>query len=179
MKIGLAQIKTGENPFRDSSQQPGWAKDLVARVAAQGTRIVGPLAVEMVLTKLEPDYYLKGRMEFTVEQACGRCAESFTLPIQHPFELGLAHIKGQGRGSSDALSEESEELDIHFFEGNELDLGPVLEEQVFLSLPYAPICRTTCRGICQGCGKDLNTGDCRCKKIKALNAFSALAGYKA
>ncbi len=178
MKLGLAQLHVGENPFQFSSQADGWVREMVGRLAGQGTKISGPMDIQLQLTKIEPDYYLRGQMVFGVEQVCGRCAETFTLPLKHSVEMGLAHIKTKKSQVDEVLSEESEELDIVYFEGNEIDLTPILEEQVFLSIPYAPVCRTDCKGICQACGADLNLGRCRCEKTNPLNPFSALADLK-
>ncbi|MBY0370727.1 DUF177 domain-containing protein [bacterium] len=179
MKLGLAQLKTGENAFLFSSQNDPWLRDLEKALAEQCVKITSGLNAQVMLTKLEPDYFLKGALQFEVKQVCGRCAESFSLPVLHGFELGLAHVQNTARGQlKDSVSDESEELDIVYFEGQEVDLSPILEEQVLLSLPYAPICRPDCKGICQSCGSDLNQGQCQCKKTNPLNAFAALAQYK-
>lgn len=178
MKLGLAQLYPGENSFHFSTQADAWVRELVGRLAGQGTKIPGPLDIQLQLTKIEPDYYLRGQLAFGVEQVCGRCAETFTLPIVHTVELGLAHVKTKNPANEALLSEESEELDILYFEGYDIDLAPIIEEQVFLSIPYAPVCRTDCKGICQACGADLNLGRCACEKSNPLNPFSALAELK-
>jgi uncharacterized protein len=176
MKLGLAQLHEGENPFQFSENE-AWVREVVGRLEKQGTRLVGQVAIQLVLTKLEPDYYLRGQLAFSVEQTCGRCAEAFTLPIVQTVELGLAHVKTK-KPNHDELSEESDELDVVYFEGFDIDLAPLIEEQILLSIPYAPICRADCKGICQTCGADLNLGRCRCQKTNPLNPFSALADLK-
>lgn len=178
MKLALAQLKTGQNAFQFNSQADAWVRELEKTLAEQGVKIVGGLNLQLLLTKLEPDYYLKGVMQFDVDQICGRCAETFTLNQMHGFDLGLAHVQTKGRETKDALSEESEELDVVYFEGNDVDLAPIVEEQVLLSLPYAPVCRPNCKGICQSCGSDLNRGQCQCKKTNPLNPFAGLADFK-
>lgn len=173
MKVGLAQIKTGENVFAFSSTKEAWLRELTTRLATQGIRIPGEVVLNMQLTKLEPDYYLRGQLTFEVEQTCARCAENFLLPITHPIELGLAHVGAQA--VEGVLSEESEELDIHYFEGTDLDFGPIIEEQILLSLPYTATCKTDCKGICQNCGSDLNQGNCNCPATNPVRAFAMLA----
>jgi uncharacterized protein len=173
MKVGLAQIKTGENAFVFSTSKDPWLKELSNRLAAAGTKIPGNIEIALQLTKLEPDYYLRGQMTFEVDQTCARCADSFPLPIEHTVALGMAHVGSQA--VEGVLSEESEELDINYFEGTDLDFGPIIEEQILLSLPYRAMCRPDCKGICQSCGSDLNKGDCRCPKTNPVHAFAALA----
>lgn len=180
MKLVIAQLKPGENLFHFQSPQEKWLQAAVAPLVAQGAVVTGPIEVQLSLTNLEPDYYLKGRMQFTLDQTCVRCAESFALPVDQAFEMGLAHVKTAGRQTvKPALSEESEELDIQYFEGNELDLTPLLQEQILLSLPYAPVCSPQCKGICQTCGTNLNLGVCHCQKKTPVNAFAVLAQMEA
>lgn len=177
MKLLVTQLAEGENAFRFSSEKDGWLADVVTHVRAKGYDVKSNLDVDANLTKLEPDYYLRGQMRFEIEQTCARCAENFVLPIRHAFEVALAHVS-TAKVSRDALSEESEELDVNFFEGPEIDLGPIVQEQFFLSLPYQSLCRPGCRGVCQRCGKNLNGGECGCSKASPLSPFSVLQDLK-
>lgn len=45
----------------------------------------------------------------------------------------------------------------------QVDLEPLAREAVILALPQAPLCREDCRGLCAGCGADLNEGPCSCE----------------
>jgi uncharacterized protein len=49
------------------------------------------------------------------------------------------------------------------FEGDLVDLGPMIREAVVLELPLAPLCREDCRGLCVQCGQDLNEALCACE----------------
>jgi uncharacterized protein len=46
------------------------------------------------------------------------------------------------------------------FEGDQLDLRPMVRELAIVELPAAPLCRDECRGLCPVCGVDRNTLDC-------------------
>lgn len=177
MKLPISQLVEGENRFHFNSAKETWLRDILTKVAGQGPRVTQGMDVKIKLTKLEPDYYMRGEMDFEVEQACSRCAEAFTMPIRHAFDVALAHlVPGKhGNGTSEA---ESEELDVNFFGGNEIDLAPVIEEQFFLSLPFQSICREDCRGICQQCGANLNTGSCLCRRDQRTTPFSVLKDLK-
>ena len=39
-----------------------------------------------------------------------------------------------------------------------------VREELILSVPDYVLCTDECKGICAGCGVDLNTGTCTCKK---------------
>ena len=56
-----------------------------------------------------------------------------------------------------------------------VDLEPLVREAVTLDLPLAPLCRPDCRGLCSGCGADLNLGECSCRPEPADGRWSALS----
>lgn len=46
---------------------------------------------------------------------------------------------------------------------NELDISTEIRDSVLLSLPMQCLCKEDCRGICQRCGANLNTENCKCR----------------
>jgi uncharacterized protein len=177
MKLQISPLNEGENHLSYDSSRDVWVKHLMDGIEKrEGFRFQTPMGIELSLTKLEPDYYMRGKLTFTLAMPCARCVESFVLPMQHNFELAFNHVASNAARSE--LSEESEELDINFFSGNEIELDPVIEEQFFLSLPYQAICSEQCRGMCQQCGKNLNQEACQCAKDSSLSPFSVLKQIK-
>jgi len=72
-------------------------------------------------------------------------------------------------GARDVAREEVGEiaagdLDLFPFDGEKIDLEPLFREQFVLAIPYAPLCREDCKGLCPQCGIDRNTGTCSCEK---------------
>lgn len=51
---------------------------------------------------------------------------------------------------------EPDDAEASRLEGDLLDLEPVLRDAVVLDLPFAPLCRPDCAGLCSECGADLN-----------------------
>jgi uncharacterized protein len=176
MNLLISQLNEGENTFNYESSRDTWLGEVIAHIQKEGYRLLSPIEIALKLIKLEPDYYLKGSLKFSVEQACARCAENFALKVTHPFDVALAHVHAI-RPRSAELTEESEELDVNYFEGNEIQLNPILEEQFFLSIPFQSVCQSDCKGICQKCGKNLNEGTCMCKAADKLNPFAVLENF--
>jgi len=44
-----------------------------------------------------------------------------------------------------------------------LDLSETVREELILSVPEYVLCRDDCRGLCPGCGQDLNVGSSACR----------------
>ena len=176
MNLVISRLREGENLFSFNSLTDGRLKTMLSQLGTKGFLVRDNIEVSINLTNLEPNYYLQGSMSFTVDQSCARCAEVFPLPIQHNFQLALAHVQ-YGEGEKVSQSPEGEELDINYFDGNVIDLAPLIEEQFVLSIPYRALCTPQCKGICQKCGINLNRASCECAEDVSLKPFSQLKNF--
>ena len=96
---------------------------------------------------------LKASADVKFTTPCARCAE----PTAYSLALSLEKSIATGDISRD-------NDDYIFIEDMKLDITtPALEEIIFL-MPSRVLCREDCRGLCPKCGKNLNDGDCGCKK---------------
>ena len=68
----------------------------------------------------------------------------------------------------------ADDLDTFAFDGEVIELEPLLREQFVLSLPYAPLCREDCKGLCPTCGTNLNESTCNCTPSKTDSRWDAL-----
>ena len=60
-----------------------------------------------------------------------------------------------------------EDLGLSYYSTEEIDLTPLIQEQVMLALPTRPLCHENCRGLCPSCGVDLNKETCACSTSAA------------
>ncbi|MDP4109420.1 MAG: DUF177 domain-containing protein [Bacillota bacterium] len=89
-----------------------------------------------------------------VKTSCARCAKE----IQFPHSLKLNYLV-----SEDEHSDAAEE-NILCAENGELDIDEAVKSALLLSMDMVYLCRDDCKGLCPGCGADLNEGPCSCKK---------------
>ena len=47
-----------------------------------------------------------------------------------------------------------------FYHDNQVDLGQLAQEQLYLALPMKPLCGDTCRGLCPECGRESESARC-------------------
>lgn len=69
---------------------------------------------------------------------CSRCLEALKLPIEVDFQELFAYS-----GSSE---------DDFVVSNEQIDLEPVVRDAVVLSLPFQPVCKPDCLGLCPECG---------------------------
>jgi uncharacterized protein len=107
--------------------------------------------------------HVRGRLAVAVEPECGRCLERYAASIDQELDLFyLPRSPEQPEEQEDEVALSDRELVVGYYEGGRLDLGDLVREQLFLSLPLKRLCREDCRGLCPTCGKNLNTGACGC-----------------
>lgn len=99
--------------------------------------------------------------------ACGRCVGEVRLELDE--RLRVTFLPPDEMPTDDDDSEDGAEvtegdLDVFPFDGETIDLEPLLREQFVLAVPFAPLCREDCKGLCAQCGIDLNSGTCACEK---------------
>jgi uncharacterized protein len=102
--------------------------------------------------------------------------KEFSYPLSSTFELTLHPMKELP--SEEEIELGSEEIESSFFEGGEVHLSEIACEQIFLEIPYQPLCQEGCKGLCPKCGKDLNLSSCECVKEEFQTGFSALRKLK-
>lgn len=105
----------------------------------------------------------QGMIKTSISLVCVRCLEPFELKINSRFDI-ILFPKEMIDQRSTALGDE--EMEYIFYENDQIDLEKILAEQVNLFIPFKPVCRGECKGICPGCGANLNRGACPCDQAK-------------
>jgi uncharacterized protein len=63
-----------------------------------------------------------------------------------------------------SMQECSYKFDFEITPGVEhIDLGEEIRQEIILSSPAKVLCSKSCKGICPGCGANLNKEKCKCK----------------
>jgi uncharacterized protein len=135
-----------------------------------------PLQSEVKIKKAGRSVLITGKVQTTLRLQCIRCLKEFSYPLSSIFELTLHPLKEAP--SEEEIELGSEEMESSFFKREEIHLSEVACEQIFLEIPYQPICREDCKGLCSLCGKDLNLSSCECVKEEFSSGFSALQKLK-
>ncbi len=91
--------------------------------------------------------------ETTLRSICDRCLEEFDEPKTVSFSCILAEEK---------QFEENDEIVV--LENDEVDLAELARTAFILGMDTKTLCSPDCKGLCSGCGVNLNHEKCRCKK---------------
>jgi uncharacterized protein len=130
-----------------------------------------PVAVTGSVRPVADGVEFTGRFETVGHFVCARCLVQFDRSVSGRFSLLLvAPVVGEedeeapeeAPAGSDDRDEDAEEV-FRLDERGAVDLEQVLREQLDLALPLRALCSEECRGLCAGCGADLNHETCRCE----------------
>ena len=125
----------------------------------------GEITVDVQLESLSDGIIVTGTVSSPWLAVCRRClgpaTGSLTVEVRELYQV---------RPSVD---------DAFAFEGDLLDLAPLVREALMLDLPVAPVCRPDCLGLCPVCGLDRNETACSCENEPTDPRWSALEGLAA
>lgn len=125
---------------------------------AQDYQFLGPGAVRLACYRAGEELFFNGEVASPVAGQCARCAETFEFSLNTALDLVLVPRTGRWAGEDF----DAQDADIGTYEGEEIDLSPIVRERILLSLPTLPLCDVGCRGLCARCGANLNEGACGC-----------------
>jgi uncharacterized protein len=155
MLLDLGKIRTAHERYEKE-----YAPDAFA--GNDDYQVVAPVALVFDIFKDKKHFQLSGSVKTTLELPCSRCLEAFTCPVDAQFDLRYQpHTENTGE---DEREIEEDDLSTAFYENDEIDLGHLMREQFYLSLPMKPLCGEACKGLCPVCGTNLNRATCTCKR---------------
>ena len=112
---------------------------------------------------------LEANLDAKIKTSCARCLKELELPVSVDFSETLVQ----------AGQEEGKDLDsVIVFEGTEVDVGQLAENNLLLNISSKYLCSENCRGLCPKCGKDLNEGDCDCDFDEIDPRWEKLKNFK-
>jgi uncharacterized protein len=121
--------------------------------------VKAPLQVSVSYYRAGTEVFISGKLDSVTRAACSRCAEEFDVRRNRQFRYVLAP---KVMSDNDDLALKAEDLEFSFYQGDEIDLAPLIREQALLAMAERPLCREECRGLCAHCGANRNEGDCAC-----------------
>jgi uncharacterized protein len=121
------------------------------------------LEVDLTYYRSGQDIFFHGRFAGEFSGCCGRCLETYNFELDKHFDFVLT----RGLFKSERGAEELtwDDLGLSFYSTDEIDLVPLIAEQVMLALPTRPLCSENCRGLCGSCGSNLNIQSCSCSVV--------------
>ncbi len=100
------------------------------------------LHLDLKIYNTDNSFLIKGNLSGNLILRCSRCLEKFNYPINIDIE------------------KEIEDNDIDNLDN--VKIGKILKNNIFLNIPIKPLCDEDCKGLCPECGQNLNEEECDC-----------------
>jgi DUF177 domain-containing protein len=141
---------------RDLLDRPGSAKRVHVDEPVDGLRTElatvdgeAPIEGDLTLESVVEGIFVTGTVGGRMTLRCARCLKEF----ERDFDVAMNELYAREPGPED---------DYSLADDLTLDPEPMVRDAVVLQMPFSPLCRPDCLGLCARCGGDRNLGECTC-----------------
>jgi uncharacterized protein len=103
-------------------------------------KFLAPIKVRADITRITNAVTVELDLNAVMSISCSRCLKEFDSGLKKNFRVSYQIDKSQYL----------------------IDFNPDIRQEIILDYPLKPLCKPDCKGLCPGCGKDLNQGECGC-----------------
>lgn len=115
---------------------------------------VKPVTVEAEIYRSGDDLLLNGSLCASLAVSCRRCLDEFERTRERDFDFVIVKTDG---------GDDRDDEGVAHYVGDEVDLEPLIAEQALLAIEADDdLCAPDCKGLCPGCGVNLNHESCCC-----------------
>lgn len=168
MKVNVSEIKDGGLSL-DLTRGPGW---LGGSEKSEIASVDSDIEFHIDLLRTAGEISVRGKIGFLAVARCSRCLSDVSVDTNLEVKLILSPSETEKK------EEAGGDMDYETYRGRTIDLNDYMREQVNLSLPYKVVCAEDCRGLCGGCGRNLNEQQCSCEARQEDSRFAALKDIK-
>ena len=149
---------------------PGSSKDIAVEVAAddfefEDARIVSePIAIAVHMEAITNGVSVSGVAHAAWAGECRRCLTPLRELMQVEFD--------------EMYQPKVHDAEAYEIENDQINLLPMVRENILLALPLGPLCREDCPGFCLHCGTDLSQTQCGCVSVASDPRWAVLDALK-
>ncbi len=133
-------------------------------------RLVGDVRLDGVVESVVDGLLVRGTASARMELACARCLAE----LQEDVAADVVELFSD---PADAESPDDVEAGYEISEGT-IDLDTLIRDALVPAVPYRPLCREDCKGLCAQCGINRNEAECSCVDVTTDARWAALEGLQ-
>jgi uncharacterized protein len=140
---------------------------------AEELSLLGPVEGALKLTRTNHGILADFSYAVELEQECGRCLDPARTRVESQFTEEFLPTINIITGMPETLPADPDEPRVNA--NHELDLTESIRQDILLQLPFQPLCRPDCPGLCEICGRELGQGPCSCETDDTTSASGQLS----
>jgi DUF177 domain-containing protein len=146
-------------------EPPGASREMLLRdryvAVGPDVELAGPIDGEIRMQRTNRGILLRGSVRASLRRSCARCLDPYVEEVRvnlaEEFLPTVDPVHGHALPAP-ATDEDALLIDAQ----HQIDLGPVLRDELVLTEPMHPLCQADCPGLCSVCGRHLDVGSCDC-----------------
>ena len=135
MKVLINEIPL-EGLKRDGELDP-----VVLNLNTDDLTFISPVLASCFITKTKDDLFVDCKLKMKAKGRCNLCLTDFDIESEKDMQL---HYELDGR------------MAIKF--------DDQIRDEILMDSPIKVLCKEECKGLCSGCGKNLNDEPCECSR---------------
>lgn len=112
--------------------------------------------VTLALHKNSRQIHMKAEVETIGSFRCDRCLDEFDKELENNFQMLYTSEE------SDRDGYDQDEVRLVSPDAHEINIGEDVRQFIMLAVPQKILCKDSCAGLCQRCGRNLNRERCTC-----------------
>lgn len=166
-------------PIASLSKRPGSEREFAAQLPAPAdvsVQLIGvpegePMDINVGFQTVSEGVFVQGSVRTRAYGECSRCLRGIDVDVDEQI-AELVFWPERQKALVDEGDEEAAELPV--IVDDHIDLEPIIRDAIVLSLPFTPVCKPDCAGLCPECGELWENLPDDHKHEKFNPAFSAL-----
>jgi uncharacterized protein len=155
-------MPTDRIDVHDLLGHPGASRrhDVIGTVDGLATELVAvpddaPIGGSLLLESVVEGILVSGSIAGAWRLRCARCLTEWNEPFS-------VEVRELFTGAEHTASDPDDDLDedTYTLADDQIDLEQPIRDLVGVEMPFAPLCRPDCRGLCETCGGNRNLGEC-------------------
>ena len=118
----------------------------------------------VAVDKSESHIYIKAEVTSTAHFVCDRCLKEFNHNLNGGLSVYYEIVTPGSHAHLVDKDAEDDSVRIYRQDMKEIDLTDDIRDTIILAVPMKLLCSPECKGICAGCGNDLNVEACSCSE---------------
>lgn len=129
--------------------------------------LTGPIRLDGVLESVVDGLLVRGVLVAPLELSCARCLN----PITDDLTTEVAELFVDPQAAHGDEVEPGYEI-----RDAAVILDSLVRDALAVALPFAPLCRADCGGLCPACGANRNETSCACSDLPSGTRWTVLEG---
>jgi uncharacterized metal-binding protein YceD (DUF177 family) len=139
-------------------------------------QLAGPIQGWLRLQRTNRGVWIRGEVDGLLRRVCGRCTDPYEEEVRVNVDEEFLPTVDPHTGVP--LQHAEEDADVQRINAwHEIDLTPVIRDELALTEPIVGRCRPDCPGLCPGCGRRMDEGTCACAVVEPDPRLAVLARF--